>query len=192
LRYLQTRPLGPGEWPEDRALFSAQDDTVVRWDAREALARWVTPGVAYHSLVLSPGPVGAGMTPEQMRDWTRHVMADLEQRGGGPVTWYAAVHQHTAHIHVHVIMAASRVSAGSARRATRLVAADFQALRESGDRWAEHEGRTMHLWQQVEWYAADLAGAALALARPSGGGGGGHGSGPTDRDEIERSLWPRR
>src|SRR5438105_2976056 len=90
LRYLQTRPLGAHERSEDRALFSAIDDATLRREARDDLAQWVTPGVAYHSLVFSPGPLGEGMTAEQMRDWTRHVMADLEKRWGGTLTWYAA------------------------------------------------------------------------------------------------------
>ena len=91
--------MGPEERPEDRALFNAGQDDVAQWEAREELARWVTPGVAYHSLVLSPGPLGEGMSVEQMREWTRHVMADLDKRWGGDgtphmVTWYAAIHQH--------------------------------------------------------------------------------------------------
>jgi hypothetical protein len=125
-----------------------------------------------------------------MREWTRHVIADLEERWSGPVTWYAAVHQHTDHIHVHVIVAASRAGAGGARGAARFSREDFAALRESGDRWAEREHRDAVLWRAAEVYAADLARGMAALLVPSGSGGGGHGS--TDRDEIERSQRTRR
>jgi hypothetical protein len=177
------------EQAADRALFSAIANDVVRREARDELARWVTPAVAYHSLVLSPGLLGEGMTVSQMREWTRHLMVDLEVRWGGPVTWYATVHQHTDHIHVHVIVAASRARAGGERRATRFSRDDFAALRESGDRWAEHERRAAYLWQEAERYAADIARTALVLAVPSGGNGG-HGA--TDRDEIERSQRMRR
>ena len=58
LRYIETRDLGPDERREDRALFGATVDAVRQTEAREDLARLTTPGVAYHSLVLSPGPVG--------------------------------------------------------------------------------------------------------------------------------------
>ncbi len=188
LRYVQTRPLGSDEKATDRALFTAHADTVVRQEARDDLAGWVTPGVAYHSLVFSPGPLGEGMTAEQMRAWTRHVMADLEQRWGGPVSWYAVVHQHTDHIHTHVIVAASRVGKDGVRRGTRFSRDDFAALRESGDHWAEQERVAARLWREVESYAATITRTALVLALPSGSGG----HGPTDRDEIERSQRTRR
>jgi hypothetical protein len=188
LRYIETRALGPEERPEDRALFSAGQDDVARREAREELARWVTPSVAYHSLVLSPGSLGEGLTVEQMREWTRHVMADLERRWGGPVTWYAVVHQHTDHIHTHVIVAASRERPDGGRQCMRFGRDDFAAMRASGDRWAEQEHASTHLWREAERYAADLA--LLTLALPHGGGGGGRG--PTDRDEIERSLRSHR
>src|SRR5579871_5998139 len=78
LRYIETRDLGPDERSEDRALFDATANAVDQRAAREELARLVTAGVAYHSLVLSPGPLGDGMTASAMQAWTRHVMADLE------------------------------------------------------------------------------------------------------------------
>lgn len=182
LRYIETRPLGPEEKPEDRALFNAGQDDVAQREAREELARWVTPGVAYHSLVLSPGLLGEGMSVEQMREWTRHVMADLDKRWGGAVTWYAAIHHHTDHIHAHVIVAASRERPEGGHQGTRFGRDDFAAMRASGDRQAEHDHAAARVVREVERYAADLAWLVLAL--PHGGGGGGHG--PTDRDEIER------
>jgi hypothetical protein len=192
LRYIETRPLGPEERLDDRALFSAQADHVGRRKAREELARLVTPGVAYHSLVLSPGPLGVGLTVEQMRAWTRRVMADLERRWGvdatrPPVTWYAVVHQHTSHIHAHVIVAASRERPDGGRQGTRFGREDFAAMRASGDRWARYERTSADLLREAERYTADLV--RLVLVRPQGGGGG---RGPTDREEIERSLRTRR
>ncbi|SRR5579883_27401 len=188
LRYIQARMLGPQERPEDRALFDARQDDVIRREAREELARWVTPSVAYHSLVLSPGPPGEGMSMAQMREWTRQVMADLETRWGGTLAWYAVVHQHTGHIHAHVIVAASRESPGGGRQGTYFGREDFAAMRTSGDHRAEQELASLHLWREAERYAAGLA--QLTLALPRGGGDGGRG--PTDRDEIERSLRSHR
>jgi len=189
LRYVEMRDLGPDESAEDRALFTAATDTVARPQAREDLAQWVTSGVAYHSLVLSPGPAGAEMSADEMRVWTRHVMADLEQRLGGAVTWSAAVHRHTDHIHVHVIAAASRTGAGGKRQRVWLGRDDFTAMRQSGDRWADHQCRTNSLLREAEGYAADLLRTA-ALILPHGGGSGRGGS--SDLDEIERSQRTRR
>jgi hypothetical protein len=187
LRYLETRELGADEHPENRALFNMSVDVISRREARDDLARRVTPGVAYHSLVLSPGGQGDGMDAEQMREWTRRVMADLEKTWGGEVNWYGVVHQHTTHIHAHVIVAASREQADGTRRWTRFVRADYAAMRASGDRWAEHERASIRLLREAERYAADLVRTTLVLL--DGGGGG---RGPTDREEIERSLRSRR
>src|SRR5262249_12312797 len=145
-------------------------------------------GVAYHSLVLSPGPLGEGLTVEQMREWTRQVMADLESRWGGAVIWFAVVHQHTGHIHAHVIVAASHERPDGGRQRARFRREDFAAMSANGDRWAEHERASVHMWREAERYASDLAWLTLVL--PHGGGGDGRGS--TDRDEIERSVRSHR
>jgi hypothetical protein len=188
LRYVELRTLGPQEQAEDRALFGALADHVARREARETLARLITPSVAYHSLVLSPGPLGEAMTVEQMRQWTRQVMADLARRWGGPVTWYAVVHRHTSHIHTHVIVAASRERPGGARQGIRFSREDFRSMRASGDRWTEQECANTYLLHEAENYAAQLL--RLALVQPHSGGSGGRG--PTDRDEIERSVRSHR
>lgn len=177
------------EHADDRTLFTAHRDAVLRQVAKDDLAHWVTPHVAYHSMVLSPGPLGAEMTAEQMRDWTRHVLADLEKRGGSHVSWYAVVHQHTDYIHAHVIVAASGAGMDGIRHNTRFSREDFAAMRASGDHWAEHERRAARLWYEAELYAADVARTALVLALPSGGSGG---HCLTDRDEIERATRTRR
>ena len=124
------------------------------------------------------------MTASEMRAWTRHVLADLDKMWGGEMTWYAAVHQHTAHIHAHVIVAASRAHAGGGRQGTRFGREDFAVLRASGDHWAGHARREALLMEEADHYAGEVVRTALTLAHGSGGGGGGRG--PTDRDEIER------
>src|SRR5437764_14753612 len=73
LRYIQTRPLGQEERPEDRAFFDRDRDGVSRADAREHLAAQVTPGVAYHSMVLSPGAGAERLSRVEMQEWTRRV-----------------------------------------------------------------------------------------------------------------------
>src|SRR5437660_1633523 len=76
LRYIQVRPLGQEERPEDRAFFDRERDGVSRAEAREHLAERVTRGVAYHSMVLSPGVGAERMSREELQTWTRAMMAD--------------------------------------------------------------------------------------------------------------------
>jgi hypothetical protein len=69
LRYLETRELGVGEQPEDRALFSAFEDRVARQVVADHLTRRVTPDVAYHSLMPFLSPSRSRCAP--IRWWRR-------------------------------------------------------------------------------------------------------------------------
>jgi len=58
--------------------------------------------VSYHTFVLSPGddePV------QDWQQWTRDVLADLEEQQGKDLHWYAVHHSNTEHEHVHVVLA---------------------------------------------------------------------------------------
>jgi hypothetical protein len=187
LRYIQVRPLGQDERPEDRAFFGRERDGVSRAEAREHLAERVTRGVAYHSMVLSPGVGAEGMSREELQTWTRAMMADLERRMGRDLVWYAVVHRHNAHPHAHVIVGASTSGPDGRQEGVRFGRADFQFMREQGDHHFYQMRRDDALLRDAEQYLSaatrELA-ALLARAVTSGGAGGG---GPTDRDRIERS-----
>ncbi len=102
LNYLEHRSREAGETAESRSLFSAEADRVSREDAMNDVLTHTTPGVSYHKLVLSPAeeePV------TDWQEWTRAVMADLEDHQGKHLHWYAVHHQNTDHGHVHVVIA---------------------------------------------------------------------------------------
>lgn len=190
LRYIQTRPLGPDERPEDRRLFDHECDSVSRADARERLAERVTRGVAYHSMVLSPGPGAERLSREELQAWTRGVMADLARYRTQELVWYAVVHRHNEHPHVHVLLGASTTASGRPEQ-IRFTRNDFQLMRERGDRHCDRLRSDDALLREVEQYltAATRELAALfARTLTSDGSGGG---GPTDRERIERSLRER-
>ena len=105
------------------------------------------------------------------------------------LVWYAVVHRHNEHPHVHVIVGASTSGPHGRQEGVRFGRADFQFMREQGDRHFYQLRRDDALLRDAEQYLSaatrELA-ALLARAVTSGSGGSG-GSGPTDRDRIERS-----
>ena len=137
LKYVEHRLRDEQESREDRRLFSKEEDRVTRQQAVEDVMGHTSSGVAYHKIVLSPAE------DEPIRDWkqwTREVMADLEERQGKELHWYAVQHQNTDNPHVHVILAGAGEEPGAEKlKPVKLFAQDFQAMRESGQEHSEHE-----------------------------------------------------
>ncbi len=77
-----------------------------------------------YRLTLSPHPERQdGGTPLDLQEWTRAIMAHLERDTGRTLDWFAVVHAHTDHRHVHVVAIPDR----------RLDVGHFRAMREAGD-----------------------------------------------------------
>ncbi len=137
LKYLEHRSRDDHESREDRSIFSKEDDTVERRDAVNDVMEHTSHSISYHKIVLAPGddePV------QDWREWTREVMADLEDEQGKELHWYAVHHSNTEHEHVHVVVA----GAGEDREigqevAVKLYPEDYQRLRESGHEHSEYE-----------------------------------------------------
>jgi len=93
--------------------------------------------VSYHKIVLSPSddePV------QDWREWTREVMADLEDEQGKEMHWYAVHHNNTEHEHVHVVIAGAGEDRETGQEvAVKLYPQDYQQLRESGHEHSEYE-----------------------------------------------------
>jgi type IV secretory pathway VirD2 relaxase len=102
-KYIEHRPRNPAhEQRDDRRLFSKDQDVVNRREAVDDVMEHTSARVSYHQIVLSPAedePVW------DWRQWTRDVMADLEEAQGKELHWYAAYHQNTDNPHVHVVVA---------------------------------------------------------------------------------------
>ena len=93
--------------------------------------------VNYHKIVLSPGqdePV------QDWREWTREVMADLEESQGKELHWYAVKHENTDNPHVHVVLAGSGENHETGKEEpVKMYAPDYKLMRESGREHSEHD-----------------------------------------------------
>ena len=126
-RYVSIRP-GEGRTTE-RTAFSPTEDGLSRTEVDRRLVEWARehPRGYVYRLVLAPGE-GRGHSEEALREWTRSVMATLQERHP-EVQWVAWAHtDHSAHDHVHVLaitdhrldredLAELRYAAGAAWRA---------------------------------------------------------------------------
>ncbi|HEU5375445.1 MAG TPA: hypothetical protein VFV38_08405 [Ktedonobacteraceae bacterium] len=139
VKYIEHRSREVGETPESRALFDAERDRVGREEVVNDVMSHTSPGVSYHKLVLSPAdnePV------TDWREWTREVMADLEDHQGKDLHWYAVHHDNTDHGHVHVILAGQgedRASGQATPIGLYEKRGDFRALIESGREHSDYD-----------------------------------------------------
>ncbi len=134
LRYMQTRPLDNGERPEDRHFFGPERDGGSWREARAEILDHATEQVAFHRLILSPGP---DQPVADMREWTRMMLDDLADTLGQQLHWVAVIHRNTDHPHAHVLLAGGGERAGELRPVL-LYKAQYAAVRASGDRSAIH------------------------------------------------------
>jgi len=134
LHYMQTRPLDNGERPEDRHFFGPERDGGSWREARAEILDHATEQVAFHRLILSPGP---DQPVADIREWTRMVLDDLADTLGQQLHWVAVVHRNTDHPHAHVLVAGGGERAGVLRPVL-LYKAQYAAVRASGDRSADH------------------------------------------------------
>lgn len=137
LKYLEHRSRDDQESREDRSIFSKGDDAVERRDAVNDVMEHSSHSVSYHKIVLAPSddePV------QNWREWTRAVMADLEDAQGKEMHWYAVHHSNTEHEHVHVVIAGAGEDRETGQEvAVKLYPQDYQQLRESGHEQSEYE-----------------------------------------------------
>jgi len=134
LHYMQTRPLDNGERPEDRHFFGPERDGGSWREARAEIMDHATEQVAFHRLILSPGP---DQPVADMREWTRMVLDDLADTRGQTLHWVAVVHRNTDHPHAHVLLAGGGEHAGELRPVL-LYRAQYAVVRAAGDRSADH------------------------------------------------------
>jgi hypothetical protein len=157
LKYIQYRSHELSAADADRRLFSADVDANLRGAAKSVILQHTTHAVGFHKLVLSPSAREAvGITDWQQ--WTRAVMRDLASRKGQELIWYAVKHAHTAHPHVHVVIAGS----GSLQHLVRLITGDFKAMARSGSAhahlgWMEQVALTVAQDQDRLWVERDFA-----------------------------------
>ncbi len=149
LRYYQMRPRGEDEPP--RAIFGS-DGTMTRDEAYRLLdAHQVGDGVGgqgrgylAHRLMLSPPE---DMRPDDLRDFTRHVMRELARDKGRCLHWVAVEHRNTAHPHVHIVLAGGAVEGQP--RELRLDRADHARIKEDGLDYCRLTARVRDDWDRA-------------------------------------------
>ncbi len=141
LRYYQLRPRGQGEEP--RSIFT-KDGTISRADADRMLREHQNGNFLVHRVTLSPSD---RERPEDLRDMTRYVLAELENEKGQRLHWFAVEHKNTDHHHVHVMIAGTgeRESDG-ATRGVKLTKDDYAAMREDGREYCRMMNRIADRW----------------------------------------------
>jgi relaxase-like protein len=136
-KYVEHRSRTENESRDDRRIFSKDEDVVNRRDAVDDVMDHTSTSVNYHKIVLSPGkaePI------EDWREWTREVMADLEESQGKDLHWYAVKHDNTDNPHVHVVLAGSGGNHETGKEEpVKMYAQDYKLMRGSGLEHSEHE-----------------------------------------------------
>lgn len=149
-KYIEHRPRDLArELREDRRLFDKSRDVVDRKEAVDDVMEHTSARVSYHKIVLSPAEDEPIL---DWRQWTRDVMADLEEVQGKELRWYAAHHENTDHPHIHVVVAGAGYDRETEDKATvKLSRQDYEQLRESGHSHSEYawEHRLEELFQDL-------------------------------------------
>jgi type IV secretory pathway VirD2 relaxase len=181
-KYIEYRARDDREARDDRRIFDKENDVVSQRDAVDDIMDHAHQGVAFHKIVLSPS------TEEPVydwREWTREVMADLEERQGKELHWFAVKHENTDNPHVHVVLAGSgeNLETGKTEQ-IRIYTPDYQFLRESGQAHSdyEHTREIQGMMQDLDRQDAQIPGARDVVdqfdAHPQGRGG--------DRGDFDR------
>jgi len=141
LRYYQMRPRGDDEPP--RSIFGAEG-TMARDEAYRLLDQHQAHGYLAHRLMLSPPE---DMRPDDLRDFTRHVLRELERDKGLALHWVAVEHRNTDHPHVHIVLAGG--AGDGPRRELRLDRADHARIKEDGLDYCRLAARVRDDWDRA-------------------------------------------
>ena len=150
LRYYQMRPRGDEEPP--RSIFGA-DGTMTRDEAYHLLdahqvgggagAAW--RGYLAHRLMLSPPE---DRRPDDLRAFTRHVMAELARDKRQALHWVAVEHRNTAHPHVHIVLCGGGERDGRIRE-VRLGRDDHARIKAEGLDYCRLAARVRDDWDRA-------------------------------------------
>ncbi len=99
-RYLERDGAGPEGEPGQ--FYDKEQDSV---EAAPRLAEWADEDKRHMRLMLAPE---SGARIEDMKDFTRATMAQMERDLGVPLEWVAVEHHNTDNPHVHVILRGRR------------------------------------------------------------------------------------
>jgi len=183
LHYMQTRPLDHDERPEDRHFFGPEREGGSWREARAEILDHATERVAFHRLILSPGP---DQPVADMREWTRMVLDDLADTLGQQLHWVAVIHRNTDHPHAHVLLAGGGERAGELRPVL-LYKAQYATVRASGDRSAIHlrgleREQATAVYHRIGHEERQAERASIRAGRQGAGRAGAPGQGTHERE----------
>ncbi len=158
VRYYQHRPLGPEE-PE-RGFFGP-DGGLAREEVNRLLDEHQAGGYLVHRLILSPAD---DEQPEDLRALTRETLRRLAAEKGQALHWAAVEHRHTAHPHVHVVIAGAGEREGVVR-GVRVDLPDIGRIKADARDYCREAGRERDGWARALDAAAREDAADRAPAR---------------------------
>ena len=143
LRYYQMRPRVEDE--PARSIIG-EEGTMTRDEAYRLLDEHQA-GRSYlaHRLMLSPPQ---DQRPEDLADFTRRVMAELERDKGQRLHWVAVEHHNTEHPHVHIVLAGGGERDGRTRE-VRLDRDDHARIKADGLDYCREEARDRERWKRA-------------------------------------------
>jgi len=142
VRYYQLRPRGRDEEP--RSIFT-RDGTISRAQAHRMMREHQNGNFLVHRVTLSPSD---REQPEDLRDMTRYVLAELEKQKDQRLHWFAVEHRNTDHHHVHLMIAGAGEREGNdATKSVKLIKEDYAAMREGGREFCRMMNRVDERWE---------------------------------------------
>lgn len=123
--YIQYRS-GEDRDKEPRSFFDDKRENFHGREVKQEIDK--RSGKVVHKLILSPGVEGV-----DVKEYTRHVMHDLNREKGLDLNWAAVVHTNTDNPHAHVVI----MGKDKNDREVQLRLEDCKFIRESGDRYLE-------------------------------------------------------
>ncbi len=141
--YYQLRPRGRDEEP--RTIFT-RDGDISRAHAHRMLREHQNGNFLVHRITLSPSDREC---PQDLRDMTRYVLAELEKEKSQRLHWFAVEHRNTDHHHVHVMIAgAGERESDGATRSVKLTREDYASMREGGREYCRMMNRVDERWEE--------------------------------------------
>jgi type IV secretory pathway VirD2 relaxase len=118
---------------DGREFFDGDRDGINARDVKHTLDEFADErGVLVHKMIMSPGVTGV-----DVKQYTREIMAGIEEKKQQELEWRAVVHENTAHPHAHVLI----FGIDKNGHLVRFDMDDHKSIRRLGDDYLDREHR---------------------------------------------------
>ncbi len=142
IRYFRFRPRGDEEKP--RQIFT-RDGTINTEEAMRRLDEHQHGRYLVHTLLLSPPQEER---PEDLREMTRHIVAELEKDKGCRMEWMAVEHHNTEHPHVHLVVCGGAYTEHGESVGVRFDKPDVERVKQLGRDYCREAARERAEWER--------------------------------------------